>query len=113
MRALKQAAQKEFLGTLGVYASFAEQLRKVMPRDAIWVRDVTQSNTTWGNRIFPIYSPQQNVYPVGAGIGPGAAAWHRRGGGGHGPQDRGDDRRRRLLPECRTSCGPRCRRSWT
>ncbi len=71
VRALKQAAQKEFLGTLGVYASFSEQLRKVMPRDAIWVRDVTQSNTTWGNRIFPIYNPQQNVYPVGAGIGQG------------------------------------------
>ena len=42
-----------------------------MPRDAIWVRDVTQSNTTWGNRVFPIYNPQQNVYPVGAGIGQG------------------------------------------
>ncbi|MBN8873693.1 MAG: thiamine pyrophosphate-binding protein [Rhodospirillales bacterium] len=69
--ALKQAAQREFLGTLGVYASFSEQLRKVMPRDAIWVRDVTQSNTTWGNRVFPIYAPQQNVYPVGAGIGQG------------------------------------------
>lgn len=69
--ALKKAAQQEFLGTLGVYASFSEQLRKVMPRDAIWVRDVTQSNTTWGNRVFPIYAPQQNVYPVGAGIGQG------------------------------------------
>ncbi len=70
-RALKQAAQKEFLGTLGVYSTFAEQLRHVMPKDAIWVRDVTQSNTTWGNRVFPIYNPQQNVYPVGAGIGQG------------------------------------------
>jgi acetolactate synthase-1/2/3 large subunit len=70
-RALKRAAQAAFIGTLGVYGSFAEQLRKVMPRDAIWVRDVTQSNTTWGNRIFPIYNRQQNVYPVGAGIGQG------------------------------------------
>ncbi len=42
-----------------------------MPKDAIWVRDVTQSNTTWGNRIFPIYSPHQSVFPVGAGIGQG------------------------------------------
>jgi acetolactate synthase-1/2/3 large subunit len=85
-RALKQVAQRDFIGTLGVYGSFAEQLRKVMPRDALWVRDVTQSNTTWGNRIFPIYHPQQNVYPVGAGIGQGlqlgigaaAAAGNRR-----------------------------------
>jgi len=70
-RALKQTAQRDFIATLGAYGTFSEQLRKVMPRDAIWVRDVTQSNTTWGNRVFPIYNPQQNVYPVGAGIGQG------------------------------------------
>lgn len=70
-RRLKEGARAEFLGTLGVYGSFPEQLRKVLPRDAIWVRDVTQSNTTWGNRVFPIYDPRQNVYPVGAGIGQG------------------------------------------
>ncbi|HEY8289031.1 MAG TPA: thiamine pyrophosphate-dependent enzyme, partial [Acetobacteraceae bacterium] len=69
--ALKQAAQKDFIATLGVYGTFSEQLRRVMPKDAIWVRDVTQSNTTWGNRIFPLYDAHQNVYPVGAGIGQG------------------------------------------
>jgi acetolactate synthase-1/2/3 large subunit len=68
---LKRVAQKDFMETLGVYGTFSEQLRKVMPRDAIWARDVTQNNTTWGNRIFPIYNPHQNVYPVGAGIGQG------------------------------------------
>ncbi len=70
-RALKEGARAEYLGTLGVYGSFADQLRPVLPKDAIWVRDVTQSNTTWGNRIFPLYDPRQNVYPVGAGIGQG------------------------------------------
>ena len=69
--ALKRTAQAEFLDTLGVYASFPAQLRNVMPRDALWVRDVTQNNTTWGNRIFPLNDPRQNVYPVGAGIGQG------------------------------------------
>jgi acetolactate synthase I/II/III large subunit len=69
--ALKQAAQSDFLATLGVYGGFPEQLRSVMSKDAIWVRDVTQSNTTWGNRIFPVYSPHQSVFPVGAGIGQG------------------------------------------
>jgi acetolactate synthase I/II/III large subunit len=69
--ALKQTARADFLATLGVYSSFPEQLRQVMPKDAIWVRDVTQSNTTWGNRIFPVYSPHQSVFPVGAGIGQG------------------------------------------
>ncbi len=69
--ALKRAAQKAFIETLGVYGTFSEQLREVMPKDAIWARDVTQNNTTWGNRVFPIYHPNQNVYPVGAGIGQG------------------------------------------
>jgi acetolactate synthase-1/2/3 large subunit len=68
---LKEGARGEYLGSLGVYASFADQLRPVLPKDAIWVRDITQSNTTWGNRVFPIYDPHQNVYPVGAGIGQG------------------------------------------
>src|SRR6185437_12181501 len=69
--ALKTAARSDFLATLGVYGTFPDQLRAVMPRDAIWVRDVTQSNTTWGNRLFPVYSAQQSVFPVGAGIGQG------------------------------------------
>ena len=67
----EQTARTDFLATLGVYGSFPEQLRQVMPKDAIWVRDVTQNNTTWGNRVFPVYSPNQSVFPVGAGIGQG------------------------------------------
>ena len=70
-RKLKNSARTEFAATLGPYATFSEQLRQVMPRDAIWVRDITQSNTTWGNRLFPIYDARNNVYPVGAGIGQG------------------------------------------
>jgi acetolactate synthase-1/2/3 large subunit len=68
---LKIAAQKEFMTTLGVYGSFSDQLRAVMPKDAVWARDITQNNTTWGNRVFPLSSPNQNVYPTGAGIGQG------------------------------------------
>jgi acetolactate synthase-1/2/3 large subunit len=68
---LKRDAQKVFIDTLGAYGTFSPQLREVMPRDAIWARDVTQNNTTWGNRVFPLNAPNQNVYPVGAGIGQG------------------------------------------
>ncbi len=70
---LKQGARAEYLATLGPYGSFPDQLRPMLPKDAIWVRDITQSNTTWGNRVFPLYDPHQNVYPVGAGIGQGLA----------------------------------------
>jgi acetolactate synthase-1/2/3 large subunit len=68
---LKRQAQAVFIDTLGAYGTFSAQLRKVMPRDAIWARDVTQNNTTWGNRVFPLNAPEQNVYPVAAGIGQG------------------------------------------
>ncbi len=69
--ALKRDAQAVFIETLGAYGTFAKQLRAVMPADAIWARDVTQNNTTWGNRVFPLNAPNLNVYPVGAGIGQG------------------------------------------
>ena len=68
---LKRTAQRAYIDTLGAYGTFSGQLRSVMPKDAIWARDVTQNNTTWGNRVFPLYAPNQNVYPVGAGIGQG------------------------------------------
>ncbi len=68
---LKRTAQATFIETLGAYGTFSRQLRDVMPKDAVWARDVTQNNTTWGNRAFPLRAPNQNVYPVGAGIGQG------------------------------------------
>ena len=69
--AMKATALAAFKDTLGPYANFSEQLRAVMPRDAIWVRDITLNNSTWGNRMFPLFDPRSNIYPVGAGIGVG------------------------------------------
>jgi acetolactate synthase-1/2/3 large subunit len=73
IRVLKGRAQAAYRDTLGPYADFPAQLRATMPRDAIWVRDVTISSSTWGHRLFPIHGPRDNVYPVGAGIGQGLA----------------------------------------
>lgn len=70
-QAMKARAQAAFRTTLGPYAHFPEQLRGVMPRDAVWARDITISNSTWGNKLFPLASPRENLYPVGAGIGEG------------------------------------------
>jgi acetolactate synthase-1/2/3 large subunit len=70
-RKLKQDARAAFKETLGPYSSFAEQLREVTPRDAVWVRDITVSNSTWGHRLFPLHAPRDNVYPTSAGIGQG------------------------------------------
>jgi acetolactate synthase I/II/III large subunit len=68
LKARTIAAYKDMLGD---YASFPDDLRAVMPRDALLVRDITLSGSTWGHRLFPIYDPRHNIYPVGAAIGPG------------------------------------------
>ena len=70
---LKADATAAYLEVLEQYASFPEALRQAMPRDAIFVRDITLNNSTWGNRIFPLYGPRDSVYPIGAAIGPGSA----------------------------------------
>ncbi len=70
---LKVEATEAYLGILEQYASFPKALRQAMPRDALFVRDITLSNSTWGNRIFPLYGPRDSVYPIGAAIGPGSA----------------------------------------
>lgn len=70
-QSMKRRAREEFKATLGPYASFAEQLRAAVPRDALWIRDITIANTTWGNRLFELYGPRDGVHPIGAGIGQG------------------------------------------
>lgn len=59
--------------SLGPYHSFADQLRAVMPENAVWVRDITLNNSTWGNRLLPLNGPNDSVYAIGAGIGIGLA----------------------------------------
>ena len=68
---LRENARADYRESLGPYATFPDQVRAAMPRGAIWVRDITIANSTWGNRLMPVYSPGENVYPVGAGIGLG------------------------------------------
>ena len=51
-RRLKTVARASFKATLGPYATLSEQLRKVMPENAIWARDITINNSTWGHRLL-------------------------------------------------------------
>ena len=68
---MKQRARQAFAGTLGPYAGFAEQLRSQLPRNAVWARDITVANSTWGNRLFEVTGPRAAMHPGGAGIGQG------------------------------------------
>lgn len=68
---MRRRAVADFTEGLGPYADFPTALREALPRDALWVRDITISNSSWGNRIFPVYGPRDAVHPVSAAIGPG------------------------------------------
>jgi len=70
---LKNKILEDYKSNLGAYKDFPEIVRKVLPENGMWVRDVTISNSMWGNRSMFINEPQQNIYPVGAAIGPGMA----------------------------------------
>ena len=69
---------------LGPYAEFVDVVQTAMPEDAIWVRDVTLSNSMWGNRLPPISRPEKGVHALGGGIGQGLpmAVGAACGGGG-------------------------------
>ena len=70
---LKTRIVETFRDTLGPYRDVPDAFTRAMGPDALWVRDVTLNNTTWGNRLLPLKEPGQNVYPIGAAIGPGLA----------------------------------------
>ena len=62
---------ERFRANLGDHAALCDAVSAAVPEGAIWCRDITTSNSTWGNRLFPILGPDQNVYSVDAGIGQG------------------------------------------
>ena len=68
---LKPQAIASYRNTLGLYQDFPEIMRAAMPREALWVRDISFHQTTWANRIFPVYGPRDSIYSVGAAIGTG------------------------------------------
>ena len=70
---LKNKIIQDYKKNLGAYKDFPEIIRRVLPENGRWVRDVTISNSMWGNRSMQINKPEQNIYPVGAAIGPGMA----------------------------------------
>ena len=69
--AVKEHSVQRLRDDLGVYAELVDILQEEMPPDAIWVRDVTVSNSTWGNRLLRISGPRNGVHAVGGGIGQG------------------------------------------
>jgi len=71
LAATRAAAVADVAKGLGPYQRLVESLQKAVGRDYNWVRDVTISNSTWGNRLLQIFTPRAGVHALGGGIGQG------------------------------------------
>ncbi|ALK32410.1 thiamine pyrophosphate-binding protein [Burkholderia plantarii] len=71
LAAAREVAVGETGKGLGPYRELVEALQQAVGRDFNWVRDVTISNSTWGNRMLKIFEPRAGVHALGGGIGQG------------------------------------------
>ena len=58
---------------LGPYAALVDAVQAAAGDHFNWVRDVTVSNSTWGNRELRLQDPRAGVHALGGGIGLGLA----------------------------------------
>ena len=71
LKAVHQQVVATLHDGLGPYATVVNELQKIAGRQFNWVRDVTVSNSTWGNRELRIFEPTAGVHATGGGIGQG------------------------------------------
>ncbi|WP_061125193.1 thiamine pyrophosphate-binding protein [Caballeronia catudaia] len=71
LAAARETAVAEVSKGLGPYKRLVDSLQRAVGRDYNWVRDVTISNSTWGNRLLKIFNPRAGVHALGGGIGQG------------------------------------------
>jgi len=71
LAAATQEAVADVTEGLGPYSELVLALQSAVGRDYNWVRDVTISNSTWGNRLLKIFAPRAGVHALGGGIGQG------------------------------------------
>ncbi len=73
LRAARAAAESLVDATLGPYVALKDELNTQLKGKALWVRDITLSNSMWGNRSLVIDDPRAGVHALGGGIGQGLA----------------------------------------
>lgn len=70
----RAAGEDALRATLGPYRAVADAMReRVLARALPFVRDVTISNSTFGNRYVLLAEPRLGVHALGGGIGQGVA----------------------------------------
>ena len=65
----REAAEKGLRAMLGPYEAMLDAV--CAAGDAWWVRDITLSNTMWGNRLPALDGSRKGVHAAGGGIGQG------------------------------------------
>ncbi len=65
----RAAAAKGVDAGLGPYRTLKNELGKLVGNKCWWVRDITLSNTMWGNRAPLLDHPRAGVHALGGGIG--------------------------------------------
>ena len=73
LKKTRQDAQALVDSTLGPYVQIKNSLQSKLAKALWWVRDITLSNTMWGNRAPVLDHPRAGVHALGGGIGQGLA----------------------------------------
>lgn len=71
--AARTSAEALIDSTLGNYVKLKNGLNAVLKGQAWWVRDITLSNSMWGNRSLLLDGPRSGIHALGGGIGQGLA----------------------------------------
>ena len=71
--AARQTAAAQVDAALGPYVTLKNELQAQVGKALWWVRDITLSNSMWGNRAPVLDHPRAGVHALGGGIGQGLA----------------------------------------
>jgi acetolactate synthase-1/2/3 large subunit len=71
LRTARADAEAGMREALGPYNAVMDAVIATVPRDFVWVRDITLSNTIWGNRLPSLDGPRDGLHALGGGIGQG------------------------------------------
>ena len=69
LAATRRKAAGRLRENVAPYDQLCDALQEVAGSDFQWIRDVTISNGTWGNRLFRVPAPDQAAHAAGGGIG--------------------------------------------
>lgn len=73
VQAARTASAAVVDATLGKYVTLKNAIEQVAGQSIWWVRDITLSNSMWGNRAPALNHPRAGVHALGGGIGQGLA----------------------------------------